>query len=212
MEREKAINDAFKIWSDNSVLNFVQVFDVDQSDLKISLASGNHGDGHPFDGNVGILAHAFFPPPAGGQYAGHLHFDDDENWSIDGSGIDLVTVAAHEIGHLLGLDHSEVPSALMYAYYSGIKRYLDIDDRLAIWELYGYPFTISGPSTICTQATYTIQNLPQGATVQWSASNNNVATVEDNGSNATVSKTLYGTGGNKFNCGYFNWRNKQYNF
>lgn len=30
---------------------------------------------------------------------------------------------------------------------------------------------ISGPSTVCDQATYTIDNLPQGATVQWSAIN-----------------------------------------
>ncbi|WP_080903410.1 M4 family metallopeptidase [Parabacteroides sp. Marseille-P3160] len=28
----------------------------------------------------------------------------------------------------------------------------------------------SGPSTVCDQSTYTIENLPQGATVQWSAS------------------------------------------
>ncbi|WP_160150034.1 S8 family serine peptidase [Parabacteroides sp. Marseille-P3160] len=30
---------------------------------------------------------------------------------------------------------------------------------------------ISGPSAVCDQATYTIENLPQGATVQWSATN-----------------------------------------
>ena len=29
-------------------------------------------------------------------------------------------------------------------------------------------FSISGPSSICSQATYTIDNLPEGATVQWS--------------------------------------------
>ncbi|MDO5666137.1 MAG: hypothetical protein Q4G63_12910, partial [Bacteroidia bacterium] len=34
-------------------------------------------------------------------------------------------------------------------------------------------FTISGPSVICTEATYTIENLLPGATVQWSTSNNN---------------------------------------
>lgn len=59
----------------------------------------------------------------------------------------------------------------------------------------GFKAEITGPSTICTQATYTIQNLPQGATVQWSVNDNNVATIENNGSNATVSKTIYSTGG-----------------
>lgn len=49
-----------------------------------------------------------------------------------------------------------------------------------------YPMNITGPSTICTQATYTIQNLPQGATVQWSSSNVNIATVSGNGATAIV--------------------------
>ena len=33
---------------------------------------------------------------------------------------------------------------------------------------------LSGPASVCNQATYTIKNLPQGATVQWSASNNSM--------------------------------------
>ena len=33
-------------------------------------------------------------------------------------------------------------------------------------------FSISGPSSICSQATYTINNLPEGATVQWNVSRN----------------------------------------
>ena len=32
--------------------------------------------------------------------------------------------------------------------------------------------SISGPSTICSQGTYTINNLPEGATVQWNVSRN----------------------------------------
>ena len=33
---------------------------------------------------------------------------------------------------------------------------------------------LSGPTSVCNQATYTIKNLPQGATVQWSSSNNSM--------------------------------------
>jgi hypothetical protein len=174
IQREFAIAEAFKIWSDNSVLNFVKVSNPNQADLKIKWATGNHGDGHPFDGNSGVLAHAYYPPPAGGSYAGELHFDDDESWSLDGSGIDLITVAAHEIGHLLGIEHSTVLSALMYPYYSGIRRYLDLDDKQAVWELYGYPCSISGPSSLYNfqQGTYVVTGVPAGKTITWSGSSN----------------------------------------
>ena len=205
-ERENAIRSAFALWSDKSTLSFIQVYNPNQADIKIKWEKGNHGDGYPFDGNTGILAHAFYPPPAGGNYAGHLHFDDDENWSINGSGIDLITVAAHEIGHLLGIEHSNVSSALMYPYYTGIKRQLDNDDCLAVWDLYGYPFSISGPSSVCDQATYTVENLPAGAIVEWSVSNPNVATISNNGvlqvTNQTFALTNVEanifTGGNEF--------------
>ena len=41
--------------------------------------------------------------------------------------------------------------------------------------------TVSGPSSVCDQATYTVENLPAGAIVEWSVSNPNVATISNNG-------------------------------
>ena len=48
--------------------------------------------------------------------------------------------------------------------------------------------SISGPSFICDQATYTINYLPSGATVQWSASNNNLQLVSAQGNTAIFRK------------------------
>lgn len=47
---------------------------------------------------------------------------------------------------------------------------------------------ISGPSIICTQATYTIENLPAGVAVQWSASNNNLTLASAQGATAVFGK------------------------
>lgn len=47
---------------------------------------------------------------------------------------------------------------------------------------------ITGSSQICNQATYTINNFPSNATVQWSISPYYVATLQNNGETVTVSK------------------------
>ena len=83
--------------------------------------------------------HAFFPPPCGGPNSGKLHFDDAETWRLQAApGVfDVETVALHEIGHLLGLDHSTVPGAVMFPTYSGARRALSADDIAGIRSLYG---------------------------------------------------------------------------
>ena len=76
---------------------------------------GDHGDGDPFDGPGGTLAHAFFP-----RFGGDAHFDKSENFLLElggRRGVDLLQVAAHEFGHSLGLGHSRDTSALMAPFY-----------------------------------------------------------------------------------------------
>ncbi len=111
------VRNAFQTWQNVADVQFVEVGADQSPDLRIAWRSGNHGDGYGFDGPGNILAHAFFPPPCGGPNAGDLHFDEAEGWIEDPSagGILLQQVAIHEIGHLLGLAHTRVRPAIMYA-------------------------------------------------------------------------------------------------
>jgi peptidoglycan hydrolase-like protein with peptidoglycan-binding domain len=133
-----AIVQAFGLWAAVTPLTFSEV-PLASADIVIRFVTGNHGDGFPFDGPSGVLAHAFYPPPNNGPLAGDTHFDDAELWSVNlpPSGIDLVTVAAHEFGHALGLEHSTINGALMYPFYGGPMRFLHADDIAGIQSIYG---------------------------------------------------------------------------
>jgi hypothetical protein len=190
-DEHNAVRQAFQIWADYGNLNFTEV--ASGGDIVISWATGNHGDGtnNAFDGQDGVLAHAFFPPP-NGSFAGDIHFDDDEQWTMamqvfGWQPIDLVTVAAHEIGHALGLDHSNVTCALMNPFYTGSHRYLSQDDVDGIQTLYGNRTVVRTTGLNCSGGTFFINNLPVGATVNWTSSNTNIATVANNNNQGVVS-------------------------
>ncbi len=137
------VRQAFDAWAGVANLEFVEVGAGDAPDFRIAWRAGNHGDGSPFDGPSNTLAHAFFPPPCGGPNAGDLHFDEAERWIDDpsASGILLLQVAIHEIGHLLGLSHSQDEDAIMFAFYSPDRVNLAQDDVNGIQTLYGPPST-----------------------------------------------------------------------
>ena len=91
----------------------------------------------------GVLAWAQLPSSK--DFDGILlsKFDLAENWitpveSITEHGTILRTVAAHEIGHLLGLHHSDNRDALMYPYVNGALAPRQ-DDINKIQRLYGKP-------------------------------------------------------------------------
>lgn len=128
-----AVTRAFDKWASQTPFTFSRSQDLQSANLKIGFQRGNHGDGDPFDGPGGTLAHAFQPT------VGWFHYDVDEQWTVGAvpGAIDLETVALHEIGHLLGLGHSSIPQALMYPEINpGTTKGLHGDDIQGIKVLY----------------------------------------------------------------------------
>ncbi|XP_012564333.2 matrix metalloproteinase-24 isoform X1 [Hydra vulgaris] len=137
---------SFEKWAAVTNLKFIELEKrpVNSADIRVSFEIKKHGDPYAFDGEGGTLAHAFYPLENTGL-AGDCHFDDDEVFTIaanpSGSQKSLLWVAVHELGHSIGLEHSDVRGAIMYPWYTGFKGQdfdLTFDDISGIQSLYGY--------------------------------------------------------------------------
>jgi len=138
-EVDDTMRKAFEVWEKETDLKFERRASG-KVHIEIRFEKRNHGDDDPFDGEGGTLAHAFFP-----VFGGDAHFDDDEDWTVNSvRGTSLLMTASHELGHSLGLSHSNVRKSLMAPFYRGYEPNvsLDEDDTEGIQALYG-PKTVS---------------------------------------------------------------------
>lgn len=134
-----AINAAFSAWSAVANITFTRVADNGVAFNAPGTSADIRIGGHAMDGAFGTLAHGYFPPPNGTSAAGDIHFDTGETWKLGfgGAGFDIFQVAAHEIGHAIGLNHSSTPSSLMNPIYTEAFYGLQADDIAGARFIYG---------------------------------------------------------------------------
>ncbi len=138
-----AVRAAFASWAAVTPLAFKE---QGSADFVISFEQVAHKRGAS-DSSFGAttIAHAFLPSCAGDRCAelsGDLHFNDELfafSTAPTPAQMDLQSVAVHELGHALGLEHSKVPTSVMYPSIAGGQqsRALAPDDVAGIQALYG---------------------------------------------------------------------------
>ena len=138
--------------------------------IRLSFEPKVHGDGNAFDGPGGTTAHAYYPQFGGDVHFDDdeqwvINNTDSKSsttysitykqfyslfvlimkyiviFDIVGNKLDLFQVALHEIGHSLGLDHSDKRDSVMAPIYKTPKQdfsfQMPADDIEAIQAMYG---------------------------------------------------------------------------
>ena len=136
------IDQGFARWAEVTNFKFTRVggrFDRNSTDLWVG---GGNGRRHGFDGPGRTLAWAHMPCGTGFKFL-QSRFDMAESFTNDTSKakvdpwIYAYTVWLHELGHLLGLDHSRNPNDIMAPHYNPELRDLQPGDIARIRRLYG---------------------------------------------------------------------------
>lgn len=123
---ESALATAFAAWSSVASVTFTQT-DTAGLDDSIDFTFAR------IDGQGRTLAYSYFPDDVNSNpLAGDVRFDSTETWEIGNSAgtsaFDFLLVAAHEIGHSIGLDHLQAAGSVMFASVSSSATFTSLTD------------------------------------------------------------------------------------
>ncbi|KAL5100440.1 hypothetical protein RYX36_004767 [Vicia faba] len=123
---------AFNRWSKVTGLNFTETMSFKNSNIKILVLD--------LDGKGKMVGGTYLNKA---KNVGIMYFDINEQWSsksdIKQDEVDFESVVMHQIGHLLGLEHSSVEEAIMYPIVLPKQKIelVNDDDLQKIQQIYG---------------------------------------------------------------------------
>lgn len=126
------IREAFSTWEAVSMIDLVEVADSQDVDIRVGNA---YIDGPAQPGQSSVLGIAQTWTSGGSLIAAQVWFDSDAYQSTTV----FFQIALHEIGHALGLSHSDDPEDTMYYLSNPLNETgaLSADDIASIQSLYG---------------------------------------------------------------------------
>ncbi|XP_070507451.1 neutrophil collagenase-like isoform X2 [Chironomus tepperi] len=129
---------AFKTWEFKTSFKFTEVKE-DPVDISISFVNRNHPELDPYTFGNRTTGHSFAP---GSGIGGDIHLDSKIMWCFDPNSncienVSFFAVIQHQIGHSLGLGHSNDSNSVMYDRYSKPKSQLSNDDYRGLDEIDG---------------------------------------------------------------------------
>ncbi|KAL6711948.1 hypothetical protein ACN47E_002991 [Coniothyrium glycines] len=162
-QQQSIVSNAFAQWMSVMPLNIVQASQNANADIYIRFASLGRDDTRY--GYTSMVTDGTF------LSSGNINItlNDDYVWSDDRL---FNYTATHEIGHALGLSHSAVEEAVMFAYFDGNIRRLHPDDKMGIHSIYGW-------------------KSPRWTRIDANTATKNVIQVTSNANTAAVNDGLY---------------------
>ena len=142
---EQIVAQAFQSWANVCGLRFRRVTNPNDANILMGVARGKRAG---FDGPLNVLAYCYLP--SGDNFRGQIemYWDLDEAWSksADRNSIALLNVTAHELGHGLGLSHTNIQRQLMNPSYSPAIAGPQSNDIAEVVRRYGPPSAMPTPT------------------------------------------------------------------